>query len=238
MNKFVVLGKILSHGYLCCGFLPTRLSFPILAYSLLGPSVSISRDIFMQSLSDFVSAVDRRVIITALSETEKFTEEIKSNLVNVISRFGCRDIPTPVNLKDVLFGIARHQFKSQPFASLSSMNSGVPVKHRPFWQAMDVEEFYALFTALTASPEKVLNKIEDPAFQNENERRVYTYLRQYIGEMKIDEVKRFLRYVTGSSVVQSDKICIVFNGMSGIARRPSPILVQIYWSYHQHTAHF
>lgn len=59
--NIVVLGKILSHGYLCCGLLPTRLSFPILAYSLLGPSVSISRDIFMQSLSDFVSAVDRRV---------------------------------------------------------------------------------------------------------------------------------------------------------------------------------
>jgi hypothetical protein len=38
MNNFAVLGKVLSHGYLCCGFLPTHISFPVLALVVLGLS--------------------------------------------------------------------------------------------------------------------------------------------------------------------------------------------------------
>lgn len=38
VDQFEVLGRILSHGYLCCGFIPTRITFPVLAFALLGLS--------------------------------------------------------------------------------------------------------------------------------------------------------------------------------------------------------
>ncbi len=36
------LGKILSHGYLCTGYLPTQIAFPSFAAIVLGPTVSIA----------------------------------------------------------------------------------------------------------------------------------------------------------------------------------------------------
>lgn len=78
-----------------------------------------------------------------------------------------------------------------------------------------------MFGALTASPEKVLEKIVEPDFSNANEERVFGYLQQYIGEMKVDESKRFLRFVTGSSVVTVSNISISFNALTGLARRPT-----------------
>ena len=38
--------------------------------------------------------------------------------------------------------------------------------------------------------------------------------------MKINEVQRFLRFVTGSSVCLAERITVQFNGLSGLARRP------------------
>jgi len=37
-----VLGTILSHGYMVCGYLPIRVAFPVIAAALNGPDVSIS----------------------------------------------------------------------------------------------------------------------------------------------------------------------------------------------------
>ena len=45
-------------------------------------------------------------------------------------------------------------------------------------------------------------------------------LQQYIGNMKNDEIRSFLRFVTGSSVCSSKAILVTFNGLDGLARRP------------------
>lgn len=100
------------------------------------------------------------------------------------------------------------------------MNNAIPDKHRPFWQGVSLSDFHAIVIAMTASPMKVLEKINEPSFSNVNERRVFMYLQQYIGGMKVDEVKKFLRFVTGSSVLTSEDISITFNALSGMARRP------------------
>ena len=41
MSVFPMLGKILSHGYIACGFLPVHILFPVIAAVLLGPDVQI-----------------------------------------------------------------------------------------------------------------------------------------------------------------------------------------------------
>lgn len=219
MDQFRVLGQILSHGYLCCGFIPTRISFPVLAFILLGLSTSITREILVQSLSELLSLVDHRAVALALKSKE-FTPRMRADLINILSRFGCRDVPTPQNLDDLLRSLAEHQFRLQPYAALSAMNGGVPEKHKPFWQAMGVGNLYCLCDALTAKPIKILDQIMEPDFNNPNEQRVFGYLQQYVGNMKLDEAKKFLRFITGSSVLTSDPINVSFNALTGITRRP------------------
>ena len=219
MNHFSVLGKILSHGYLCCGFLPTRICFPVLALVSLGLSITIRRKLFVKFFLESLSHVDQ-VTMTVALEAKEFTQTMKTNIICILSRFGCRDIPTPQNLEHLLYSQAQHQFKTQPYAALSLMHEGIPEKHRPFWGAMKVDELCRIYEALTASPEKVLEQVQEPTFASPDEERVFGYLQQYVGGMKVDEVKRFVRFVTGSSVLTGSNISITFNAVTGLARRP------------------
>ena len=135
-NQFSILGGILSRGYLCCQFLPTRVIFPVLASVLLGLSTDISQDIMLDSFLESLSPVDRETIARAL-KSEQFTSSDTKHIVNIVFRFGCRDMPTPANLKQLLCNVARHQFKSQPFEAISTMCNGVPDKHKEVLENKD-----------------------------------------------------------------------------------------------------
>ena len=50
--------------------------------------------------------------------------------------------------------------------------------------------------------------------------RVFGYLTQFVGNMKVEEVRRFLRFVTGSSALVVNEIKIEFNNLAGLNRRP------------------
>lgn len=89
ISQFAILGQILSHGYLCCGFIPTRICFPVLAFVLLGLCTTIPRPLLVDCFSDFLTEVDRKAIAKAL-EAKEFTPCMKTNVINILSRFGCR----------------------------------------------------------------------------------------------------------------------------------------------------
>ena len=215
------LGKVLSHGYLSCGFMPVQIAFPTLAASLLGPTIAIPLHIMVQSFKDYLSSVDRSTVQEALAfKGDSYPSELTIQLVNVMSRYGCREIPTPKNFTHLLQGIAKHEFISRPFEAITLINSGIPLEHRPFWEPKSVPQLYQLVTTLSVSPHKILAQIEEPFFNNKGEERVFGYLQQYVGNMKHDEAQRFLRFVTGSSVCLPTKITVTFNGLTGAARRP------------------
>ena len=52
----------MSHGYLACGILPVRLAFPVLAMSLLGPSVEIPDEILMESFVDYMVFYEANIL--------------------------------------------------------------------------------------------------------------------------------------------------------------------------------
>ena len=102
----------------CCGFLPTRISFPVLALVSLGLSITIRRKLFVKFFLESLSHVDQMTMTVAL-EAKEFTQTMKTNIICILSRFGCRDIPTPQNLEHLLYSQAHDQFKTQPCAALS-----------------------------------------------------------------------------------------------------------------------
>ena len=62
--------------------------------------------------------------------------------------------------------------------------------------------------------------ITEPQEMNSAEERVFGYLTQFIGSLKCDELRLFLRFVTGSSVIVPDEICVTFNAAGGLSRLP------------------
>ena len=65
--------------------------------------------------------------------------------------------------------------------------------------------------ALSATPEKVMDLLQEPKLVYQDQQRVVGYLQQYMGNMKLEEVCRFLRFPTGSSVCTPNPIIICFN---------------------------
>ena len=128
-------------------------------------------------------------------------------------------MPQPHNLKQQLIQLAKFHFKTKPMVAISLIYSGIPAEEHSFWKGKSVSDLLSLYNALTASPSKVLELLVEPEVTNPAQIRVYHYLEQYIGNMNADEVHIFWRFVTGSSVLTSS-ITIVFNNLSGLARRP------------------
>lgn len=99
------------------------------------------------------------------------------------------------------------------------MNKGIPSAHKLLWESKTVDELYQIYIALTATPNKVLEVLNSDT-ANENEERVMMYLKQFIGGMNQDMIRRFMRFTTGSSVCLSRNINVVFNGSNGLSRHP------------------
>jgi len=70
---------------------------------------------------------------------------------------------------------------------------------------------FSIYDALSATPCKVVKLLEDVEPQNANQTRVLSYLTQFIGNMKPDELRAFFRFTMGSSVCSGRKINIQQN---------------------------
>ena len=221
MQSFPRLGLVLSHGYLVSGFLPTRIAFPAVASILLGPHVEVPDSSLVETFGDSLNPVERSVIKECLSvRSAEFPGNLLSQLIAVLSRFGCRTQPTPATLRARLAGIGKYEFQVKPLAAFCSISSGIPSLEKSFWSSFSIEELHKLHVTLDGSAKKVLELLAEPVAANECESRVFGYLQELIGNMKRDEIRRFLRFTTGSSVMIAREISVTFNSLSGFARRP------------------
>ena len=59
--------------------------------------------------------------------------------------------------------------------------------------------------------------LDQPHFIHSAQERVYGYLRQFIGNIKMGEVRNFLRFVTAGSVLANSTIKVTFNALGGVA---------------------
>ena len=220
MSDFIALGTILSHGYLLEGYLPVRVAFPSLATMLLG-QVAVPENMLVSSFADSLSTVESQLIKSCLTlSSNNFSAGIQAKLINLLSRFGSRQIPTPTNLKQQIVQVAKFQFLNKPIAAHLAINSGIPPFERSFWCQLTISDLYSLYLSLSATPSRVLDLMEEPDFMNPAEERVYSYLRDLIGNFSTSDTRKYLRFVTGSAVLSSSPLKAIFNAVSGLARRP------------------
>lgn len=220
MTTFPLLGKILSHGYFVAGYLPLRIAFPTLAGMLLGQSAEVSDDMLITAFANSISPVDASVIKDALKvKGTSFRPDTSAKLLNVMSRYESRVLPSPSNLKQQILQVSRFQFIVKPMPAVVMINSGIAREEVPFWKKMSTEQLYSLYRVLSASSLKILQLIQEPEDLTKDQERVLQYLKTYIGNLRVAELERFLRFVCGSSVCP-DEINVTFNSVSGLARRP------------------
>jgi hypothetical protein len=130
ISHYAVLGSILSHGY---GFLPIRLAFPVLAYTLLGCDISIPDAIIIDSFVDYASTYESSVIHEAFKESKDHLKDFDPHaLMDILGGMGCRELPTPKNIQQLIIQVARYELTMKPLGALYSLRSGVPQEYHPF----------------------------------------------------------------------------------------------------------
>ena len=219
-----VIGTILSHGYIACGFLPVHMSFPVMVSILKGPTVQIEESVICESFINFLCYHDASVLKEAFLQLgqKKFSQKVESGVLSLLSGFDCRQVPSPSNLKYIIANIARNEFLVKPLGAICAMNKGIPVEHRSFWQDFDIQSFLKVYLRSSATAANVLKVIKEPPFDDSAQAVVFGYLTKYVGNMKDNELRNFLRFVTGSSALVVKDIFVTFNGLSGLSRRPIP----------------
>ena len=133
--------------------------------------------------------VNRAIVTKALAVHTFSGSDLSTKLVGILSRYGCHEMPSPQNISQLLQKVASFEFINRLFAAVTVMNGGIPPEHQSFWQRKSIQDLQRLYVALSVSPSKLLEKLEEPlVFDNPNEERVFRYLLHYIGSMKTDEV--------------------------------------------------
>ena len=222
-SELKTLGLIISCSYLLAGVLPVRIAFPTLAAILLAKSHDLPDHVMVDSFTGILSAHDSAVIESACRKVElkePFSESLQTNLLTVLSGFDCREAPSVDTFSHVVCDISNYLFIRKPCAFINDVRAGIPPVHQGFWKAMSCRDLYDLYRSMQASPAKVLSMLSEVVPSTPKEEAVLSYLCQYIGNMRHEELQIFLQFVTGSSVCTANPLVVSFNNLEGLARRP------------------
>ena len=84
---------------------------------------------------------------------------------------------------------------------------GVPTEYHPFLSGFSVSDLYELYKALNATPGSVISMIKESNEMSSSQSRVLGYQKTFIGNLNHQDLRNFLCFVTGSSVMIDKKIC-------------------------------
>ena len=197
---------------------------------LLGPGRFIPSDIVEDAFLDYLCCVEQETIKEAF-HCQVFTHEMQSMLLNTLSRYGCRQVPTPSNLPQLLHQIAKYELCVKPTAAVAAIHAGIPSIHSAFWNNLTIRDVQSLYKSLTVIASRVLDILQFPEPSNPAEERILGYLSNMIGNMNelsckifcalLLEVVLYLeRTYTSSSMAFQDLLGDQLH-----------ILVIVYWSY-------
>ena len=99
--------------------------------------------------------------------------------------------------------------------------------HPALWKDVDATIIRALYVRLYPSVEKVaemLETSEEYKLLDYCHDRVFGFLRRFVRSLSKEKVPSFLQFLTGTSLALVPHISVAFNELSGIQRRPRPIL--------------
>ena len=89
----------------------------------------------------------------------------------------------------------------KPAGAQSVIHSGIQNSHKPFWKNLKAVDVRVLYYGLSFYPGRVFSMLEINPPAKDLESRVTDYLKLMIGNIQINELSLFLRFVTGARCV-------------------------------------
>lgn len=172
MSNFLIIGGIISHGYLSSAFLPVQIALPSLAALLCGSIVKVHDNVYVETFLETVSIAEAAFSTSFLKLTLIF------HWMNKESRFGCRQSPTSQLLRHQIIQATHYEYLVKPSAAIQAISAGISSSQLTFWKKMSISEICEVYHAFAASPDRVKESIMEPVFEDQNQERVFGYLTQ------------------------------------------------------------
>jgi hypothetical protein len=192
------------------GFFPIKFCKATVVSGLIGDEVP--DDYSMTSFFDYLSDNEAEIIRQA-GRMNVLDDDTQEQLIDLLSRFGVKQLPTAANLRDILRRVAASELPAKPAFAMEALCNGAS-------SCLPSTKCYEEKLAeLTPSGRKVVSMIAEPLGMTVSQQAVFGFLLRYVRSLNAEMLGRFLRFSTGSSVVTVDIIQVDFNALTGLARR-------------------
>lgn len=207
-EEWQAVARVFLVGWKQAGYFPVKLAIPFLEEVLYGSSTSSFKDSFLL----YVSQEERSVLLKAL---EDFNSVDTDELLDVLDAHECKQVPTEDTLLPVLAQIGHKVIIQAPMYVIKCW--------RPIMGSvaglLPPEGLHHFIAQKKPTAKTVKALLNFPEEMTAAQSTVSRYLKRYIGEIDCKNLQLFLRFCTGSDVLDK-AILIEFIETTEFLRRP------------------
>ncbi|KAL3890224.1 hypothetical protein ACJMK2_002515 [Sinanodonta woodiana] len=212
-EEWEAVGRILIKGYKEHKYYPISLA-PAFFIAVVHGENSVTPQLLKDSFLLYISQSEKDVI----EAVERGTQDDQNELLFLLDRFQCHKIPEQSDMASIIVQIAHKvliQESKYALDTISGVGEGV-------WQIdfPDTESILTLYGRLDPTIPKVIELLcASPRTKEEN--ASIGFLHRFIRGRNKLQLRKLLRFLTGSDVICVDKIDIQFIVRHGKGRLPS-----------------
>ncbi|XP_052245976.1 uncharacterized protein LOC127854906 [Dreissena polymorpha] len=201
------VAKIIIFGWESCKYFPIQLSLPFI-------QLCIYEKYSANILDNFFDVIPQEEAITLRKALSDFTSVEQDDLMDALELHDCKTLPTSNNISKLLNEIAHKEIIQAPMFIADCL--------QPILKKLNITEDHLtqLYTDLIPTSKLVNKMFKFPEVMCAEEQTVAQHLRRFIRELNSDSLRKFVRFCTGSDLMVSKEIQVVFVNVSGLARRP------------------
>lgn len=142
-----------------------------------------------------------------------YAEVEEDEIYEILSIYDARRKPNPSNFKDILIGIAQKELIQKPeFVAKCFTNTA---------RLSEILNFDKIFDSMMPTARNIIShlKVRDEHTISSEANKVFGFLKRYVRDINDTERSIFLRFCTGSDIVNKD-IEVTFTDINGLGRRP------------------
>ena len=206
------VGRILVKGFIDYSYFPLRLS-KVFVSSVFYDEALVTVPMLLSSFKCYISKHEAEIVEQSLSkEIAVDSEDLKEFLCN----FDCRRVVGPDNVRDIIIELAHKELIQKP-KYVSDCWSDILAKLKVYFPT--IKDLVAFYKSHEPTNAKVVDMLQ-AEITNDGEREAFNHLKKYVRGLEKSKLSAFLKFVTASDIIITDKIQVSFSTISGAARRP------------------
>ncbi|XP_038132507.1 uncharacterized protein LOC119777620 [Cyprinodon tularosa] len=207
-EEWQAVARVFVVGWKQAGYFPVKLAIPFLEEVLYGSTTSSFKDSFLL----YVSQEERSVLLKAL---EDFNSVDTDELLDVLDAHECKQVPTKDTLLPVLAQIGHKVIVQAPMFVIKCWRPVVG----SVAAILPPEGLHHFIAQKKPTAKTVKELLNFPEEMTAAQSTVSRYLKRYIGEIDFNSLQLFLRFCTGSDLLDK-AILIEFIETTDFLRRP------------------